>query len=610
MTVLAIAPTNRSVTYVAAPDGVFRTRDAGATWSDVTGPIMAPAGLVVSGANADSLVIAAANGVYRSDDGGAAWEHVGAGLPSAIHPGSLVADPRESDILYLASTDCYPRDGAGIYKSVDGGRTFVAAINGIDSFKRCISALIIDPLVPDRLYSSWAYQDISGILRSDDGAQNWKDAPAGLSPERGVIVGSNSSPSRYAIGDSGFSLLMSADGTTWTRTQIAGGIEDGPVLSTHFNTLALDPVVGRLFLGASNGTYRSGNGGITWLRLEGAARDPINAIDFDHSGGAVVIGTDFGLFRSSGYPWNDWSDLQVGNSAMGIGQVVADPSNGDVYAQSGRHLFVSHDLGKSWAVTGDPLPNPYSSIVIDAGHQPYSSDFRNGAHHIQKLSPEGHWEEIRTIGTFSSLVADPREAGKLYSCELNTLSLTRDGGVTWEPLPLPSSAASLSIDPRDTNVMIVTTFQGLLKSVDGGHTWSLINAPQYWARFWIVRAPSNPDVLYMYARDATFEFVLTRSTDGGQSWSTLPRQPAGTDQIGTVAIDPRDANTIYAATFNHGLVRSTDGGQSWQSIDDGLPENHAASLVFDSKGAFLHGGTTNRGVWELQLASRRRAAGK
>jgi hypothetical protein len=77
------------------------------------------------------------------------------------------------------------------------------------------------------------------------------------------------------------------------------------------------------------------------------------------------------------------------------------------------------------------------------------------------------------------------------------------------------------------------------------------------------------------------------------------------DAVARVVVDPRDADTIYAPTANYGVVRSTDGGRSWQSISEGLPENHMASLVVDSHGAFLHAATVNRGVWEMPLVQGR-----
>ena len=238
---------------------------------------------------------------------------------------------------------------------------------------------------------SWQFQDIAGYRRSDDGGKHWT-AQAG--PER-AVVGRPSTGQRYGINNF-TTFSTSPDGVNWTTPVPIIGIAGAPVL--RYNALVIDPLSGRLFLGTSDGAYRSGNGGSNWLRLSGAAADAVNSLDFDAATGAVISGTNRGVFRSARFPWNDWSDLQFGNAAMPIRQVIADPADAEVYALSERHLFRSRDLGRSWDAIGDPPPNPLSTLVVDAGHQLYSSDVSFSQFHIRKLSADGHWEEIRTVG--------------------------------------------------------------------------------------------------------------------------------------------------------------------------------------------------------------------
>ncbi len=64
----------------------------------------------------------------------------------------------------------------------------------------------------------------------------------------------------------------------------------------------------------------------------------------------------------------------------------------------------------------------------------------------------------------------------------------------------------------------------------------------------------------------TFEDGLYRSTDGGDSWSHL-EIPAGSDAITSIAIDPNDAETVYAGTEPSRVYRSTDGGDSWSHLE-------------------------------------------
>lgn len=602
VTQLAVAPIDRRVIYVVAPDGVYRSSDAGGTWSSISGPIVSPSKVFVSGADPDSVTVGAVNGVFRSDDGGRTWIS-GSGLPS-LPLTSLVVDPRNFNILFAGfnEPDCYyGSSAAGIYQSTDRGRSFHPAMNGLEQYQRCVDGLALDPVDPDRIYSSWAFAEISGVSRSDDGGRSWI-RPTNFGPDRAVVANASQ---RFGIGYFGESFYTSADGINWSSLY-SKSIEGAS--GFRYTALDIDPSVGRLFLGTSDGAYRSGNGGVSWLRLGGAARDAVNAIDFDTTSGSVVIGTDHGLFASLGYPWNDWTDLHLRNATAGIDRIIAAPASNNLYAVSGRHIYRSADLGMSWTELPGPLPEYGNSVAVDAGDDLYSITFIPGGYHVRKRLDSGEWQEIRFAGTITGLTVDPHEAGTLYLSEIGALERTRDGGATWERLPLPAArtVGPLQIDPRDSNKLLATAASFFLRSNDGGQTWSETRSEQFEFVYFIVRAPSSPDVLYLHASDKNLDRVLARSSDDGQTWTKLTKPPLSYDEVTMIVVDPHDANTIYASGYNGSLFRSTNGGSSWQSIADGLPEKPSSSIAIDAKGAFLHVATPHRGVWELSLMMRGR----
>ena len=61
-----------------------------------------------------------------------------------------------------------------------------------------------------------------------------------------------------------------------------------------------------------------------------------------------------------------------------------------------------------------------------------------------------------------------------------------------------------------------------------------------------------------------------RTTDGGASWSPGNSGLAADANVSSLAVDPADAQLVYAGTTNHGILRSTDGGQTWARMDGGL----------------------------------------
>src|SRR5689334_14442514 len=139
---------------------------------------------------------------------------------------------------------------------------------------------------------------------------------------------------------------------------------------------------------------------------------------------------------------------------------------------------------------------------------------------------------------------------------------------------------------------------GVWKTTDYGRTWMPIFDDQPTGSIGdIVVAPSDPDVIYagsgegLQRPDLSVGNGIYRSADAGKTWTHLGLE--NVQQVGGLAIDPRNENRVFVAALGHpyganpdrGVYRTTDGGKSWQKvlyIDD---NTGAIQVTLDPKDA-------------------------
>jgi uncharacterized repeat protein (TIGR01451 family) len=137
-------------------DGAWRTNDAGAHWTPLTGlAATRVSGLVQDPSNASTVIAATDQGVFRSTDEGDTWTSTGA--DDVIE--SLTIDPRAPEILYGS--------GVGVVRSLDGGATW-AAIPEADPQSWVSNEIVLDPRVSYRVYAGTATQGVQVIDLAHD----------------------------------------------------------------------------------------------------------------------------------------------------------------------------------------------------------------------------------------------------------------------------------------------------------------------------------------------------------------------------------------------------------------------------------------------------------
>jgi photosystem II stability/assembly factor-like uncharacterized protein len=219
------------------------------------------------------------------------------------------------------------------------------------------------------------------------------------------------------------------------------------------------------------------------------------------------------------------------------------------------------------------------------------------------MGPEG--------GRIYLLAASPNVAGTVYAAAtFGSLFKSTDGGASWNSVSagLPGdeygvNVGALAVDPNSPATVYAAVARGVLKSTDGGSNWEEADTGlQRLAVISLAIDPENSNTLYAATTECgpCYGTAVFKSIDAGATW-----KPAGAGLplsccVNVLALDPVRRNTIYAGDTD-GIFKSTDGGASWARSSAGLGNGghlDVISLAMDSRNpATLYAGT-NSGLFK------------
>ena len=504
---LAVVPGNPDTLYLGAANGVFFSADRGASWTDATAglPFTATAGVNIAAGGqriyAPTLGAGVFTGEIDSTTHALTWDPL-SHLTAEIYHMLLSVDPSESDTIYASA---YP---GGVFKSIDGGVTWVECNFGMASFeiedprRQGYYAFAVSPSDPQTLYLGLYGV---GIYKSSDGAGTWQPANGSAMTMRGLgitalAVDPLDSDTVYVATEDG--VYRTTDGAgTWSD------FSDG-LISRDIRVLIL----------AGDGTLHAGSKGYGLFR-----RGPEDS--------AWRQGRAFGSF---GTFWPMWDDRPLYQYTS----LLLDPTDrqtmylgtfpaGIYKTTDGGQTWREHNVG--WTNDGvfSLVTHPDNPDVIYAGtYNGVNRSTDRGEH--WELWDEG-WPAEQWV---FSIVFDPTDPDTMYACAKNgeDMGRGRDG------------------------------FHGtVMKSVDGGATWfevtTGLNVNQEF--YELVIDPESPRTLYLAtAGEGVF---ITR--DGGGHWTPwvegLGNLMAGTNgnNVSNVLALSADGNVLYFATSGSGVWR-------------------------------------------------------
>ena len=541
---------------------------AGAWRSVGPAPPSIEASIAIDDATRTVYIASLGVGILKSEDGGQTFAAANQGLDSLV-VASLAMAHDNPNLLYAGT-------GAGIYKTTNGGATWSATGSGDVSL-----SLIIDPTNENILYAGFN----GDLQKTVDGGDTWVSSASGIDNPLvfSLAIDPNHTNVLYA-GTAGTGAFKSVDGgATWNPLNI-----DTTVWSVY-----VDPTSSNVIYAGSNGNgvYKSTNAGASFIRTGSPAVGVV--LSLAKSGDRLYAGTATGGVSVSKDDGATWTNTKISD---GLGLVLSVGLDGSVFAGTNFDGVFERPATARGSDDDDRRASNWRRV---AWRQLSDCRCQNG--HALGIDPANHghvffstndgglfvthdggrsWDDGGANGLTArsprGIAFDPQEPKLVYAGSFTGGGLYRssDHGQHWERRLFGSSAiyvAGVAVDPVDHSIY-VSTFRsgdGIWKSADFGETFTRVDrapasAPDDFLGLsgrGIAVDPEHHQIVFFAGNSG-----IWRSIDAGASWINVDETASL-----SITVDSVEPNIVYAGTFT-GVLKSVDSGMTFVSQSAGLPD--------------------------------------
>ena len=651
--------------------GVFKTVNGGQTWLPITDAYFGGTigSIAVSESNPDVVFVGTGefdirgnvshgDGVFKSVDAGKTWTFVGLGDSRQIS--RVLVDPRDQNTVYVGVLGHVwgPNAERGVFKTTDGGRTWRKVLFITDSTG--VTDLALDHANPNVLYAAaWdarrrPWQLISGgpesgIFKSTDGGEHWAEIsrapglPGGLLGNIGLAI-SPAKPDRiWALieADSGGVFRSDDAGASWVRTNADGTIRQRP---WYFARIVADQQDPNTVYGMNVDLFRSTDGGRTFEPIRTphadhhdlwiAPNDPQRMIDANDGGATVSIdggltwtaegqptGQFYHVITTADFPYRVCGSQQdrtslCGSSRMGQGssasawQEVGGGESAYIAVRSDSPNVVFAGMPGSFTRT-DLRTGGVRDINIwpdnSTGHAANDVKFRFQWTYPIVLSPR----DPRILYAAAQVLFQSRNDGQSWT-QISP-DLTRHDQRTLGPSGGPITQDQTSVEYYGTIFAVaespvvrheiwVGSDDGLVHLTrDGGGHWTNVTPPDLpeWTRISIIE-PSHFDAGTAYFAANRYQLddyhpYLYKTGNYGRTWTRIVHGIPDAEFTRVILEDPARRGLLYAGTARGPYV-SFDDGARWQTLRRNLPPVPVHDLAVSSVGDLV-AATHGRGFW-------------
>ncbi len=602
-----------------AGGGVWKTTDAGNTWSCISDGFFGGSIGAVAVSESDPNVIyvgegeqtlrgnvSSGNGLWKSMDAGVTWQFIG--LKGSEHIARIRIHPNNPDLVYVAAIGNLwkPNETRGVYRSKDGGKNWEKVLYISD--KAGAGDLVLDPNNARIMYAATWQMKRNGY-RMDSGGSDSK-------------------------------IYKSTDGgDTWTDISNYKGLPGGPWGIVGITVSPVDSNrVWAIIEAQEGGVYRSDDAGKTWAKVNSDRALLQRAwyycriyADTQNKDKVYVMNVSYGVstdggktFKLKNAPHGDHHDLWI------------DPNNNNrmVIADDGG-AQVSNDGGENWTTYHNQPTAQFYRVTTD-NHFPYriygaqqdNTSIRIAHRNASSSITERDWEPSAG-GESAHLAPDPINNDIVYGGTYKGYMMRKDHSVgqtrsvnVWPDNPAGSGAevmkyrfnwnfpVKFSIHDDKTlfagsNFLHATTNEGqswktispdltrglpeTIKSSGGPITQDNTGAEFYSNIFVINESPNEKGVIWVGSDDG----LIHVSRDNGENWENITPPSSMSPKLNMInCIDPspfkKGTAYVAATSYKFGdytpyLYKTTDYGKTWKVITKGIKSSHYTRAIRSDK---------------------------
>jgi photosystem II stability/assembly factor-like uncharacterized protein len=293
-------------------------------------------------------------------------------------------------------------------------------------------------------------------------------------------------------------------------------------------TVAIDPLdANHLLYATDTRLLRSRNGGRDWKQETSPIFvGPTLAVAFASDAKTVLTATAAGIFASTADA--DWKAVNIASAASPALAILPGSQPEQFFVVGARGTYRSDDRGQSWMRVGEMLPEAPTAIAIPAGAPGTLVALVQGAVFVSADSG-ATWQERRNglpVAHLEMLSSDAT-AKRVWAGGTNRLFRSDDGGITWasagEPLPDADTRIRGVYASADGAAIDVSTHRGIYRSTDSGKSWTQLqgNLPVHLEAGALVRDPHDAATVYAPFSLTPYHEIRRRAMEGSNLLSQV-----------------------------------------------------------------------------------------